>query len=416
VDLVVRTRVAPARTDHAVRAPVSRQSVPHWLDRPLSSYYLLLGAALMLTLLGLAMVLSASQIKALTESGSVFELVQKQALWTAIGLPLLWLASRLPVRSCRLLAYPLMFVSVLMMLLVLVPGLGVRVNGNQNWLHLGSLRLQPSEFAKLALVLWGADLLTRKQKLLGQWKHLLMPLLPGTALVIGLIMIGGDMGTSLVVGVVLFALLWTVGAPARLFVAMLGFAGGLITLGIMIRPSRVSRVGSFLDPFSDPEGRGWQAVHSIYALSSGGWLGTGLGAGRQKWGYLPEAHTDFIFAVIGEELGLIGTLSVLMLFAVVGYTGIRIASRTKDPFVRLTAAGVTAWLMAQVMINVGAVLGLLPIAGVPLPFVSYGGSALVPTMIGTGMLLSFAKREPGGRAVSAARGPGTVRLRARTSS
>ncbi len=378
------------------------------LDRPLTSYYLLLGAALLLTLLGLVMVLSASTLKQLTTGQPVFALFRKQALWAAAGLPLMWLATKMPVRSFRAAAYPLLFASVVLLLLVLVPGLGYTAGGNTNWLNLGPLRIQPSETAKLALVLWSADLLTRKERLLGQWRHLVVPLVPVTALVVGLVMLGGDMGTSLIIVSVLFAVMWVAGTPGRVFGAMLGSASALIALGILARPSRLRRVGGFLDPFADPQNTGYQAVHGIYALAGGGLWGVGLGASRQK-SVLPEAHTDFIFAIIGEELGLVGTLSVLLLFAALGYAGIRVAFRTRDCFVRLAAAGVTAWIVAQALINVGAVVGVLPVAGVPLPLVSYGGSALLPTMFAVGMLLSFAKREPSAAKALAARGPGRLR-------
>jgi cell division protein FtsW len=402
----VRTGRGTARGSGAQRLVESWRAV---FDRPLTSYYLLLGAAMLLTLLGLVMVLSASTLQQLTAGQSVFALFGKQALWAAVGLPLMWLATKMPVRTFRMAAYPLVFLSITLLLLVLVPGLGYSAGGNTNWLDLGGpFRIQPSELAKLALVLWSADLLARKERLLRQWRHLLVPLVPATVLVVGLVMLGGDMGTSLIIVSVLFAVLWVAGAPGRVFGTMLGSAGFLIVLGILARPSRLRRVGGFLDPFADPQNTGYQAVHGIYALAGGGLWGVGLGASREK-GVLPEAHTDFIFAIIGEELGLVGTLSVLLLFAALGYAGIRVAFRTRDCFVRLAAAGVTAWLMAQALINVGAVVGVLPIAGVPLPLVSYGGSALLPTMFAVGMLLSFAKREPSAARALAARGPGRLR-------
>jgi cell division protein FtsW len=207
-------------------------------------------------------------------------------------------------------------------------------------------------------------------------------------------MLGGDMGTSMVIAAIAFSLLFVVGAPARLFTVLTGGAAGLATLAVLIRPSRVRRFTEFLSSSSaDPSGTGYQAAQGFSALSSGGWFGVGLGASREKWGQLPEAQTDFIFAIIGEEMGLFGALTVLALFVVVGYSGLRIALSAQDGFIRLASAAVTGWLMAQTLINLGAVLGVLPIAGVPLPFVSYGGSSLLPSLAAVGMLLSFARTQ-----------------------
>lgn len=247
----------------------------------------------------------------------------------------------------------------------------------------------------------GADLLARKQdrKLLTQWKHMLVPLVPAAFMLLGLIMLGGDMGTAIILTAILFGLLWLAGAPTRLFVGVLAIA---VTLGVILiktSPNRMARLACIgaTEPRSGAADC-WQAVHGIYALASGGLFGSGLGASVEKWGQLPEAHTDFIFAVTGEELGLAGTLSVLALFAALGYAGIRVAGRTEDPFVRYAAGGVTTWITAQAVINIGAVLGLLPIAGVPLPLFSYGGSALLPTMFAIGLLIAFARDDPAARA------------------
>ncbi|UGQ10061.1 putative lipid II flippase FtsW [Yinghuangia sp. ASG 101] len=403
--------VPPARRGGASGPARARlRDVKRAFDRPLTAYYLLLGAGLLLSVLGLVMVLSASQIFSRVTYGDFSAVFVKQAVAIAIGLPLMFIGARLPVRVYRMLAYPLLIGSVFALCLVLVPGIGMEVNGNRNWIALGGVfQIQPSEFAKLGLVLWGADLLARKDRLLGQWRHLFIPLFPGALLVLGLVMVGGDMGTAMIIVAIVLALLWVAGAPGRLFVLALSSAAALATVFILMKPHRAARFDSFLDPFSDPQGETLQAAHGIYALSTGGFFGSGIGTSYEKWGTLPEAHTDFIFAVIGEELGLVGTLSVLSLFAALGYAGIRVAGRTKDPFVRLAAGGATAWITAQATINIGAVLGLLPIAGVPLPLVSYGGSALLPTMFAVGMLLSFARTEPGAQKQLAAQGRGAVR-------
>ncbi|MGW3012228.1 putative lipid II flippase FtsW [Streptomyces sp. NPDC001219] len=375
-------------------------------DRPLTAYYLILGGSLLITVLGLVMVYSASQIKALQSGLAPTFFFRKQLLAAVLGGGLLLAASRMTVRLHRGLAYPLLAVSVFLMCLVQIPGIGVAVNGNQNWISLGGpFQMQPSEFAKLALVLWGADLLARKQdkRLLVQWKHLLVPLIPVAFLLLGLIMLGGDMGTAIILTAILFGLLWLAGAPTRLFVGVLGAATLIGALLIKTSANRMSRLACIGATDPGPGDQCWQAVHGIYALASGGFFGSGLGASMEKWGELPEPHTDFIFAITGEELGLAGTLSVLALFAALGYAGIRVAGRTEDPFVRYAAGGVTTWITAQAVINIGAVLGLLPIAGVPLPLFSYGGSALLPTMFAIGLLIAFARDEPAARAALSAR-------------
>ncbi|WP_432135940.1 MULTISPECIES: putative lipid II flippase FtsW [unclassified Streptomyces] len=378
-------------------------------DRPLTAYYLILGGSLLITVLGLVMVYSASQIKALELSlpGTFF--FRKQFLAALIGTVLLVLASRMPVKLHRALAYPILAGAVFLMALVQVPGIGMAVNGNQNWIAVGgSFQIQPSEFGKVALVLWGADLLARKQdkRLLTQWKHMLVPLVPVAFTLLGLIMLGGDMGTAIILTAILFGLLWLAGAPTRLFAGVLAIAGTIGLILIKTSPNRMARLSCIgaTEPRSGAVDC-WQAVHGIYALASGGIFGSGLGASVEKWGQLPEAHTDFIFAVTGEELGLAGTVSVVALFAALGYAGIRVAGRTEDPFVRYAAGGVTTWITAQAVINIGAVLGLLPIAGVPLPLFSYGGSALLPTMFAIGLLIAFARDEPAARAALAMRQP-----------
>ncbi|MFF8435047.1 putative lipid II flippase FtsW [Streptomyces bacillaris] len=379
-------------------------------DRPLTAYYVILGASLLITVLGLVMVYSASMIKALTIDKSSTYFFGKQFVAAVIGGALMLIASRMPVKLHRALAYPMLMVTVFLMVLVQVPGIGMSVNGNQNWLYLGGpFQIQPSEFGKLALILWGADLLARKQdkRLLTQWKHMLVPLVPVAFMLLGLIMLGGDMGTAIILTAILFGLLWLAGAPTRLFAGVLGFAAAIAFLLIWTSPNRMSRLscmGIIGEP--DPDDGCWQAAHGIYALASGGWFGSGLGASVEKWGQLPEPHTDFIFAITGEELGLAGTLSVLALFAALGYAGIRVAGRTEDPFVRFAAGGVTTWIMAQAVINIGAVLGLLPIAGVPLPLFSYGGSALLPTMFAVGLMIAFARDDPAAKAALAMRRPG----------
>jgi cell division protein FtsW len=367
------------------------------LSRPQASYYLVIGTTSLLLVLGLIMVLSASSVTSFDSSGSSFTIAARQALWVIIGLPVLLIGARLPVRAYRVMAYPLMFVSIALLFAVLLPGVGQNVSGATRWIALpGGMQLQPSEPAKLALVLWGADLLSRKEKRLGEAKHLLVPLLPVALLMALLVMAEPDMGTTIVLMLVLLALLFTAGAQLGLF-AKLGLGlGGLAGLLAMAEPYRMQRLVGFRDPCAQQHALsiGYQACQGLYALSSGGWFGVGLGGSREKFGYLPNTYTDYIFAIIGEELGLLGTLLVLALFGLLAYAAIRIAQRCRDRFSQLATAGVTAWLLGQALVNMGAVVGLLPITGIPLPLVSFGGSALVPTMFAIGMLISFARQEP----------------------
>jgi cell division protein FtsW len=380
------------------------ESVKRMLDRPLASYHLVLGVTGLLLALGLLMVLSASSVSSLRQYGSSYAIFERQAMWVAVGLPLAWLAAQIPLRLVRGLCWIGLAVSVGLVALTYVPGFGISVNGNRNWLSFGGpLQIQPSEVAKLALVLWCADVYARKGALLQQWRHLTVPMLPVAFVVIALVVGQGDLGTALVLFALLLGLLWIVGAPARLFTAMLLALSALAFALATTQRERVARLTSFLNPVADYSGNGWQASHGFFALATGGLWGRGIGASNQKWGGLPEAHTDYIFAIIGEEFGLFGTLVVLALFAALAYAGIRIAVRTTEPFVRYASAGIVVWLLAQALINIGMVLGLLPVIGIPLPLISYGGSALVPTLVALGLLLSFARTEPGASAALAAR-------------
>ncbi len=377
-------------------------SLRHSLDRPLTSYYLLVGASGLLLVIGLLMVLSSSSVMSFRTTGNSYGTFLRQLVWAVLAVPFVLVAVRLPHRVLRWLAWPALVVSVVLLALTQT-SLGDEVNGNQNWLVLGPLRIQPSELAKLAVVLWCAHVYATKERLLGDWQHTLVPVVPVMSVVVGLVVLGHDLGTALVLMSIVLGLLWVVGAPIRLFVGSLLVASAA-ALGLAASsPERMERLTSFADPFASFQGAGWQAAHGIFAMSSGGLFGKGIGAGQQKWGDLPAAHTDFIFAVLGEELGLVGTLLVLGLFLAIAYAGFRVAQRTTDPFARYMAAGITVWLAAQMMINVGMVLALLPVIGIPLPLVSYGGSALVPSLVALGLLVSFARHEPGAQAALAAR-------------
>jgi len=314
-----------------------------------------------------------------------------------LALPMALVASLLPHRILRGFSWPAVVLAFLLVGLTLSP-LGVSVNDNTNWVRLGPVQVQPSEFAKLALVLWTAHIYARKERLIADWKHALIPVIPVTLALTGLVLLGRDLGTALIFLAIIFGMLFIAGAPLRLFLVVLSGGGLVVSALVLQNRERMSRLLSFSDPFAYYKDAGWQAAHGILGMSSGGIFGKGISASQQKWGNLPEAHTDFIFAVLGEELGMMGTFLVLALFFVIAYVGLRIALRTDDPFVRFLSAGITVWLIVQMMINVGMVLALLPVIGVPLPLVSYGGSSLVPSLIALGLLISLARSEPGAAA------------------
>ena len=377
-------------------------------EHPMATYHVLLGSTLLLLVLGVAMVLSASTVESYRVFGSAYTLWLRQVMFAVVGVVALFLASRMSVAWWRRFAYPLLVFSIASLAIVLV--IGHSVAGQKNWIEIaGPFRFQPSEFAKLAIVLWGADLMARKQDLLDQWKHLIIPLVPVVGAILLLILLEGDLGTALVMVPMLAAILYVNGAPARLFVAGGALVVGGVALLSMGHSYRLGRFAAWLDPNADAMGTGWQILQGKSALGGGGWFGVGLGASREKWDWLPEAHTDFIYAVVGEELGIIGTLLVIGLFAAIGVAGLRLARVTSDPFVRTASAATVAWILTQALLNLGAVLQLIPITGVPLPLVSYGGSSLVPTLVALGMLMSFARAEAGrparplGRRATAAR-------------
>jgi cell division protein FtsW len=391
-------------TAQAPTEPAGDDGAASFLDRPLTSLHLILVSTGLLLGLGLVMVLSASMVKSYQETGSAYSVFTGQAVWVALAVPVFWLGVRFSPRVYRRLAYPALLVSLVLLAAVLVPGVGLNVNGSQRWLAVGPLQMQPAELAKLALALWGADLLVRKHRLLGQARHLMMPLVPIAALMAAMVVLEPDLGTSLCFAMVLFGLLWTVGAPVRIFGALLSLAAVAVAGLAVVEPYRFARVTHFLDPTADPSGTGFQPLLGLSSLSSGGLFGVGLGQGRAKWLNLPEAHTDYIFAVIGEELGLIGSLVVLLLYATLAYAGLRVARRSADPFARLAAAAVTVWLVGQAVVNIGYVSGLLPVTGVPLPLISAGGTSLLVTVFALGMLASFARYEPAAAAQLAGRG------------
>jgi cell division protein FtsW len=362
-----------------------------------------LGCGSFLLVFGLVMVLSASSVESYAATGSPFGTAARQAAFAAVGVVAALLAARLPVRWWRRLAWPLLLVAVGLQVAVFTP-LGFEFQGNRSWLDLGVLTFQPAELAKLALVLWGAHVLALKERLLHRVGHVLIPLVPGVAIVLGLVLAGHDVGTGLVLMVMLAAMIVAAGVRWRHIAAAAAAAVAVLAYFLLSAQYRVDRVEAWLSgECGDYYGMCWQLVHGEWALASGGWWGVGLGAGRVKWAWLPQASDDFIFAVIGEELGLPGTLTVLVLFAGLAVGAIGVARATGDRFVAVATAGIVGWVVGQALLNIGVVVGMLPVTGVPLPLVSSGGSSLVTTMVAIGVLVSFgraarARRSPAGAA------------------
>jgi cell division protein FtsW len=360
--------------------------------------------AALLTAIGVVEVFSASSVYAFTTYDNSFWFLDRQAIYAALGLVALVLTWRLRYDVWRRMALPLLAVSITLLLIALRPATGASAYGASRWIALGPVTIQPSELAKFALIAFTAAVLARKGRKVDDWLHLALPLGPVVLLVAAIVLLQRDLGTTIVLVGSVLLMLFVAGVRLRhlTVTGLLALAGSAyLILGTAYRRTRFL---AFFDPWKSPRSAGYQLIQGLIALGSGGWFGVGLGASRQKWQYLPNAHTDFIFAVLGEELGLIGELVVLLLFGSMIYAGIRIAVRAPDPFGRLLAAGITSWIGLQAIVNLGAVTGLLPITGVPLPFVSFGGSALIVTLGAVGVLASIA-RAGSGNGASRSRAP-----------
>lgn len=381
----------------ATRGPdleVSPREPGTW-NGPVTSYYLLIGATGLLLSIGLVMVLSSSTVDSLNASkgATAYAVFLDQARYALIGLPVAWVASRLPVRFYRAIAWPALGAGVLLQLLVFT-GLGIAVNGNRNWIGVAGFRMQPSEVLKLALAVWLGSVLATKRALLHRWLHVLVPGVVGAVGVVGLVVAGKDLGTALIIILLVAGALFIAGVPLRMFVVA-GAAVAFVVVQLAQTSNRMDRITALFSTSCDQQNECYQTVRGMYALASGGLMGEGLGQSRQKWAGLPEAHNDFIFAVIGEELGLLGAVLVIVLFALLAVAMVRVIRRHADPFVQITTAGIASWVLGQALINIGVVIGLLPVVGLPLPLVSAGGSALITTLVALGVVISFARTEPG---------------------
>ncbi|TLM81593.1 putative lipid II flippase FtsW [Pseudarthrobacter sp. NamE2] len=358
-----------------------------------STYYLILGSTLALTAIGIMMVLSASSVESIAAGKSPYGDALKQGMFAGIGIFTMFVLSRINVTWLKRLAW--IAIGVALVLLVLVQVVGAEVNGNKNWIDIGGITFQPSEASKLALALWMATVLARKGRLLSRWQHVAVPAVPMAGAVIVLVMVGNDLGTAMIIMMITAAALFFAGAPLYFFgiAGLVGAAGAAIMA--ITSPNRVCRITSWWTGQSCADGidANYQATNGLYGLASGGWFGVGLGQSRQKYSWIPEAHNDFIFAIIGEELGLVGTVVVLILFAILGAAIYRVVVAQEDVFHRVLAGTIMVWLLGQATVNMAVVTGLMPVIGVPLPFISYGGSALLMSLCAVGVVLSLAREQ-----------------------
>jgi len=373
---------------------MSKQRQETVFTKPVNLYYMLLGSTLGLSVLGLIMVFSASSIYSLDVKGSSYAIFLRQFIFLGLSIPMAWVLSRLSLAQWKTLARFGFISSVFLLLLVQI--IGKSVNGNHNWISLGFVDVQPSEIAKFFMILWAGFMLAKQERSGVDHSAVLKLIAPAFGLCIILIMAGRDLGTASVFACILAGLLWVSGLRLGIFGIALSTGMVALTLAILTSPYRVERFMVFLNPFAEDQYKlyGWQPAHSLLGLASGGLFGVGLGASRQKWGNLAEAHTDFIFAVIGEELGLFGTLATLVLLSIFIFSIFKLALRAHDPMVRYVASGFGCWIAIQTTLNIGSAISVLPVVGVTLPFVSYGGSALVATYMGVGFVLGAARRDP----------------------
>lgn len=364
-----------------------------WLQRGSTAGWLI-GLVVVLSSIGVVMVGSASSVISMSYYGSPWSIFLKEVLWVVVGLGAFTCFCKLDYHRLRRVAPLLALASFVLLVIVMVPGLGMSSGGSSRWIGFGSIGLQPSEFAKLALALYGADIIAKRQEAGSSVRHSLAPvvlLMSGAAL---MVLAQPDMGTAMVLIVILLALVFAAGARLSSVLRGCGAVVVLCVAAAIAQPYRRDRLLSFINPGAKSSGSGYQVVQSLIGLGSGHIFGLGLGNSREKWGLLPNAHTDFIFSVIGEELGLVGAVAVIVLIGAFAVKGWRAAEEATDRFGMLLAAALVAWIAAEAVINIGAVIGVLPVTGIPLPFISFGGSSMIITMIAAGILVNIARRRP----------------------
>ena len=366
------------------------------IKNPAAPFYALIISVGLLSLIGVIMVFSASSIYSLDTKGSAGAIFIRQLIFLLISIPMAIFLASMSLKSWKSLARFGLIFSIIILLALRIPGIGKSVNGNTNWISLGIVDVQPSELAKFLVILWASQMLATRLNAGLIRINVLALIAPGFIVVSGLIMWGRDLGTASVTMAILGGILFVSGIHLKLIGTLVASAAMALAFFIVTAPYRAARWSVFLDPF-DPaqyKNEGWQPAHSLLGLASGGIFGVGLGGSRQKWGNLPEAHTDFIFAIIGEELGLVGTLLILALLGTLIYAILRISISSEDSFTRFACAGIASWIAIQSVLNIGSALSLLPVVGVTLPLVSYGGSALIATYMGVGFVASCALRNP----------------------
>jgi len=366
----------------------------NFFTKPVNLYYMLLVSTLSLSLLGVIMVFSASSIHSLESKGSAYAIVLRQIIFLMLSIPMAWVLSRFSLARWKVIAQFSVMLSIGMLAVVQV--IGKSVNGNHNWISLGFIDIQPSEVAKFLMILWAGFILAKREGSSAVSVNVITQIAPAFTVCLFLVLYGQDLGTASVFAFILAGLLWVSGVRLGVFASVIGVGFAGIAALIISAPYRLLRFSVFLDPFAAGQYKnvGWQPAHSLLGIASGGLFGVGLGASRQKWGNLAEAHTDFIFSVIGEELGLFGTLATLALLCILLFAIFKIALRAKDPMVRYVSSGIGCWIAIQTILNVGSALSVLPVVGVTLPLVSYGGSALVATYMGIGFVIGAARRDP----------------------
>jgi cell division protein FtsW len=356
------------------------------------NYFFLLGTTLFLVVFGLVMVLSSSSIESHLENDSFFASFERQGLYALVGIPIMLVASRLPVSFWKRWAWPAVLIGMALQLLVFSP-LGYDYGGNRNWINFGLFTAQPSEIVKLTLILWVAVIVTSKAHLLDDWRHVALPIAPVAGVAIGLVLIGNDLGTAVMMVLIVFGTLFFAGIRLKFLSVAALMLSSLGLLMAFASPSRSERINAWIAGCDESNYmvHCWQPMHGTWALASGGIFGVGLGGSKAKWNWLPEADNDYIFAIIGEELGLIGALVVIALFIVLAVAFMRIIRTHPDPFARIVTSGVMVWIVGQAFVNIAVVLGALPVLGVPLPLISAGGSALISTLLAIGVVLSFSR-------------------------
>ncbi|MXW98420.1 MAG: putative lipid II flippase FtsW [Acidimicrobiaceae bacterium] len=382
-----------ARARHAsARIPPDGRGPKPPIGRRTGLFLVLFLASVSLVLLGLVMALSATAAPSLSGTDSAWSLFKSQAMWLGVGVLALLVLLRIDYHHWKRLAPMGLGVSVLLLALTAVPSVGLSANGARRWLGVGPVVFQPSEITKIAFVVFVADLLSRPDRHMEDTRATLQPVLMLTGGIAALLMLQPHLGTTLLIVGVALTMLYFAGARFSHLLAATVVGAGLTAMLIAYSPWRRDRMLGFLDPWADPYGNGYQTLKSLHAMASGGVDGLGLGAGRAKWGFLPYAHTDFIFAVIGEELGMIGSLFVVILFVAIAAAGLGVALRAPDRFGMLLAVGVTAWILLQAALNMGAVLAIFPVVGITLPLLSFGGTSLVATLAAMGVLLNVARQ------------------------